>query len=76
MLADAIVGFSTIVNRSGGPPADTMARLIRRSPKAHTFLAPGWGLNTTEFPAAMMLMALLRMVGTGCVDGVTEAMTP
>ena len=43
---------------------------------AETDFAPGCGFTTTEFPAAMMPMALLTRVGTGWVDGVTAQTTP
>ena len=38
--------------------------------------APGWGLKTTEFPAAIMLMAFPVRVGTLCVEGVMAPITP
>ena len=42
-------------------------------PRRETFLAAGCGANTALFPAAMRLMALFTVVGTGWVEGVTAA---
>ena len=39
-------------------------------------LAPGWGLNTTALPAAIMLMELLITVDVGLVEGVMDPITP
>ena len=41
-----------------------------------TFLALGWGLNTTAFPADTMAIVLLMIVAVGLVVGVMAPITP
>ena len=74
--AVSMVGAATPVTRSGGPPAATMARLMRRIVSAEQALALGWALKTTALPAETMLMVLLMTVEVGFVTGVMAATTP
>ena len=75
-LAVSRVGVSTAATKLAGPPAATMARLIKPTANMETLRPAGCTLKTTELPAATMQMALLTIVGTGCVDGVTAPTTP
>ena len=71
-----MVGSATAVTRSAGPPAATIARLMRRTVSAEQRLALGWTLKTTALPAETMLMVLLMTVEVGLVTGVMAATTP
>src|SRR5450759_3618689 len=74
--AVSMVGAATAATRFGGPPAATMARLIRRIVSAEQRFALGWALKTTAFPAETMLIVLLMIVEVGFVTGVIAATTP
>ena len=74
--AVSMVGVAVAVTRFGGPPAPTIARLIRRIVSAEQRRAPGCALNTTEFPAAQMFTMLPLNVGIECVLGVIAPTTP
>ncbi len=74
--AVSIVGSTVAVTRFGGPPAPTIARLIRRIVSAEQRRAPGCALNTTALPAETMLIVLLMIVEVGLVTGVMAATTP
>ena len=74
--AVSIVGLATPVTRFGGPPAATIARLMRRIVSAEQRRALGWALKTTALPAETMLIVLLMIVEVGFVTGVIEATTP
>ena len=76
LLADSIVGSSIRVSRLFGPPPPMMAWLRSAINRAESRFAAGCTLNTAEFPAAMKLMALHKMVSVGLVQGVMAAITP
>ena len=59
-----------------GPPAAAIASFKIRMASWEHFTAAGWGLNTTAFPAAIMLIELLITVPGGLVEGVMEPITP
>ena len=65
-----------MTTRLAGAPALQRALLISWIRCRDTFLARGWGLNTTAFPAASMPMELQMMVSVGLVVGVMERITP
>ncbi len=71
-----MVGSAGQVTRSGGPPARWTARFRICTVCAEQSLAPGWALNTTEFPAEIMPIALQMMVEVGLVLGVMAPITP
>src|SRR5664280_3318847 len=73
--AVSIVGVGTAVTRFGGPPAPTIARLMRRIVSAEQRRAPGCALKMTALPAETMLIVLLMIVAVGLVTGVIAATT-
>ena len=73
---DSSVGSRTVVISIPGPPAETIASTMTRMASWEARFAAGCGLNTTAFPAAIMLMELLMIVEVGLVDGVMEPITP
>ncbi len=75
-FADSSVGSAIAVMRSGGPPADMIARLRTWMFSTETSLALGCTLNVTAFPAEMMAIALLITVEVGFVVGEIEPITP
>ena len=64
-LVFSIEGADTVTTRLAGAPALQRALLISWIRCRDTFLARGWGLNTTAFPAASMPMELQMMVSVG-----------
>jgi len=58
------------------PNLAAMALLYSRMASAAQLAPLGWALATSEFPEAIMLIALAESVGTLCVTGVTTPMTP
>ena len=75
-LVFSIEGADTVTTRLAGAPALQRALLMSWIRCRDTFLARGWGLNTTAFPAASMPMELQMMVSVGLVVGVMEPITP
>jgi len=73
---ESSVGGSIRHARFSIPNSRWMASLNTRTAASAHFAAPGWALNTTELPAATMLMMLHATVGIECVDGVTAPITP
>jgi len=76
VFALSIVGRSTLVITSRGPPADWIASFSRWTHQLHVCAALGCVLNTTALPAATMPIALLRIVSVGFVVGVIASITP
>ncbi len=76
VCALSIVGRSTVVITSRGPPAAWIASFRRCTHQVQVAAADGWTLNTTELPAATMPIALQRIVSVGFVVGVTARITP
>ena len=72
----SMVGSAMQATRSCGPPLAMIASLIQVMTVREIPFAPGWTLNTTELPPAIMLIALLMMVSVGLVDGVMESSVP
>ena len=75
-FALSTVGCSTDTITSRGPPALWIASLSRCTNQFDVRAADGCTLNTTEFPAATMPIALHRIVSVGFVVGVTASNTP
>ena len=70
------VGLGIAVIRSGGPPAETIARLSSLMFSTDTAFALGCTLNTTAFPAETIAIELLMIVDVGLVVGDIDPITP
>src|SRR3954451_6720143 len=77
-MASAVssVGGTTHVIRWSTPYLAAICRLYSRTAMAAQFVPLGCGLAISEFPDAIMLIALADRVGTLWVTGVMTPMTP
>ena len=76
MFAFSIDGSLTETTKLSGAPASFKALFINLIVNSETSFALGCGLNTTEFPAAIIPILLHIIVSVGFVVGVIAPITP